>query len=99
MGLLDGIFGSGNAPAQSGASPGSSMSPLTKALLLLLAAKAYQHYTSRQPSQQANGSPANAPFDPQPAPGTGGGGLGDILGGGSGATGGGLGGLLSGGLG
>ena len=103
MGLLDQILGSvlgsgsGPAPAQRS---GSSMSPLTKTLLLLLAAKAYQHYTSRSTQ-----TPGAMPYDDQgrsgPWQGSGGGmgagfpgGLGGALGGG-----GGLGGALSGGLG
>src|SRR5919202_5689529 len=110
MGLLDSILGnvfgsrSGAAPPQPA---GSSMSPLTKTLLLLLAAKAYQHYRSR--SAQPPGG--QMPYDddqgrcaPQPGPGGGmgagfPGGLGGMFGGGGGlggALGGGLGGLLGG---
>jgi uncharacterized protein YidB (DUF937 family) len=98
MGLLDQILGSvfgsrsGTAPPQQA---GSSMSPLTKALLLLLAAKAYQHYRSR-PAQAPGGQMPydQGRFGPQQGPG---GGMGSAFPGGlGGALGGGLGGLLGG---
>ena len=99
MGLLDLVLGSVLGSRPEAALPqrtSSSMSPLTKVLLMLLAAKAYQHYSSRR--TQAPGGPM--PYDeqnrfgPQRLPGgemgTGfPGGLGDALGGG-------LGGLLGG---
>ena len=109
MGLLDQILGS-VLGSRSGAAPpqqtGSSMSPLTKTLLLLLAAKAYQHYRSRsaQPSGGQMPYDDQGRFAPQQGPGGGmgsafPGGLGGMLGGGGGlggALGGGLGGLLGG---
>ena len=47
MGLLDSILGNLTGAAAGNAARGGSVSPLTKALMMLLAAKAYQHYTSR----------------------------------------------------
>lgn len=104
MGLLDNILGGLTGGGQGQTSfPGSSSSPITKALLMLLAAKAYQHYTSR-PSADAGLDPASGGVAPQTGHG---GGLGDILRGGAGGGllggltgGGGLGGgMLGGGLG
>jgi uncharacterized protein YidB (DUF937 family) len=110
MGLLDQVLGSVLGSRQAGsAAPqaSSSMSPLVKAVLLALAAKAYQHYTSRpreapDPSRprEAGALPADARPRPQPAPGGGPfgdpagslGGLGGLLGGLAGA--GGLGALI-----
>ena len=71
------------------------MSPLTKTLLMLLAAKAYQHYTSR-PAQTPGGSmhyDEQGRSRPQQLPGGMGSGFPGGLGG---ASGGGLGGLLGG---
>lgn len=99
MGLLDSILG--NMMGQGGPAPqprGGSTSPMVKALMLLLAAKAYQHYTA---NRQAN---------PQGAQPGGGGPLGDLAGSlgrgqgqtagpGGGPSAGGLGGMLPGGLG
>ncbi|WP_443092860.1 YidB family protein [Alsobacter metallidurans] len=109
--MLDNILGGLTGGGQGQSSfPGSSSSPLTKALLMLLAAKAYQHYTSR-PSQPGLGGqtgggqigggfdPASGGMAPNAAPS---GGLGDMLRGGAGGgllgglAGGGLGGLLGG---
>jgi uncharacterized protein YidB (DUF937 family) len=91
MGLLDSILG--NLTASGSSSRGSSTSPLTKALLMLLAAKAYQHYTSRP---QSAGGPSGGPSNPSRPGQSSSGGLGGMLGGGGS---GGLGGLLPGGLG
>ena len=109
MGLLDQILGSVFG-SRSGAAPpqqtGSSMSPLTKALLLLLAAKAYQHYRSgsaQPPGGQMPYDDDQGRYAPQQGPGGGmgagfPGGLGGMFGGGGlgGALGGGLGRLLGG---
>jgi uncharacterized protein YidB (DUF937 family) len=113
MGLLDVLNGMRNGPGgQPGASGSrsSGMSPITMAILALLAYKGIKHLGGSQQQPLPGGNP-------QRLPGTnpmntnaqnGGGGLGDILGGllggrvapGAGAPGGGaLGGLLSGGLG
>jgi uncharacterized protein YidB (DUF937 family) len=99
MGLLDVINGMRNGPGgqqQQGTSSGGGMSPITMAILALLAYKGIKHFGG---GQSPNVNPqANAPAQ-------GGGGLGDILGGllgGGGspgaAPGGGLGGGLAGGL-
>jgi uncharacterized protein YidB (DUF937 family) len=102
MGLLDVLNGMQNGPrgpsnpdAQS--SSGSGMSPMTMAILGLLAWKAVKHFTSSQPG--ATPQPA-----PTPAPSGGaatGGGLGSVLSGGLGGllAGGAAGSVLSGGLG
>ena len=84
MGLLENILGNLTG---SGTSSRGSTSPLTKALMMLLAAKAYEHYTSRP---QGGTAPSGV-----------GGGLGGMLGGAGssglgGLLGGGLGGLLGG---
>ena len=116
MGLIDVLNGMQNGPrgargSSSGSSSGGGMSPITMAILGLLAYKALKSFTS----QPANAGPA--PGTPAPAPGASpGGGLGDLLknvlggsaptqpGGAGGAPGGlndilkgGLGGLLAGG--
>ena len=116
MGLIDVLNGMQNGPrgargSSSGSSSGGGMSPVTMAILGLLAYKALKSFTS----QPANAGPA--PGTPAPAPGASpGGGLGDLLknvlggsaptqpGGAGGAPGGlndilkgGLGGLLAGG--
>jgi uncharacterized protein YidB (DUF937 family) len=99
MGLLDVLNGMQNGPRGQSA-PGSGggsggMSPLTMALLGLVAFKAIKHFSPGQP----------APGGPAPSPG-GGGGLGNLLGGGGlgsllagGAGGAAAGSVLSGGLG
>jgi uncharacterized protein YidB (DUF937 family) len=94
MGLLDVLNGMKNGPggARGPSSASGGMSPITMAILALLAYKGLKHLGGGQ--QSAPASPGNAA--PQ------GGGLGDVLGGllgGGGASGGGLGGLLQGGLG
>jgi uncharacterized protein YidB (DUF937 family) len=94
MGLLDQVIGSVLGGSRQEADPQSGaagMSPLVKALLLALAAKAAQSYL------QQRGAGSAAPSGAAP-----GGGLGDILGsvlgggGSSGGLGGGLGSILSG---
>lgn len=85
MGLLDVLTGMRNGPR--GAGGGGGMSPITMALLGLLAYKAVKGFTGNSPRA---GSGMATP----------GGGLGDLLKGGLGGAGlGGLGGILSGGLG
>jgi uncharacterized protein YidB (DUF937 family) len=92
MGLLDVLNGMRNGPGgQSGSAPASSggMSPMTMAILALLAYKGIKHLSGGQGQTQAPAGNAAAP---------GGGGLGDVLGGLLGGAGGagGLGGLLQG---
>lgn len=111
MGLLDILNGMQNGPrGQSAPSTGSSesggMSPITMAILALLAYKAMKHMTGGQPQTAPAGDSAGARLDQASLPGGGGGGLGDILGSvlgggsaGGGALGGGLSDLLKGGLG
>ena len=92
MGLLDVLNGMQNGPrGQTDPNAKSGMSPITMAILALLAYKGIKHMTGGH-AQAAPASPANT--------GATGGGLGDVLGGllGGGA-GGGLGDLLKGGLG
>jgi uncharacterized protein YidB (DUF937 family) len=102
MGLLDVLNGMQNGPrgpSNPSAQSGGGMSPMTMAILGLLAWKAIKHFTAGQ-----HGAPAPAP---SPAGNTTGGGLGGglggslggALGGGGGGLGGGLGNVLSGGLG
>ena len=103
MGLLDVLNGMRNGP-QGQSSPASSksgggMSPITMAILALLAYKGLKHFGGQAPA--GNPQPRSASADDQS------GGLGDVLGGllgggastGGGGAGGGLGGLLQGGLG
>jgi uncharacterized protein YidB (DUF937 family) len=87
MGILDSVLGSvlGGGNRAPGQPIGSGMSPMMKALMLALAAKAYHDYRNR--SAQPSGP---MPSGPGPDPSSGGGGLGGLLGGG------GLGGLLAG---
>jgi uncharacterized protein YidB (DUF937 family) len=100
MGLLDVLNGMQNGPrgpsdpsAQS--SSGGGMSPMTMAILGLLAWKAIRHFTTNQPGAAPQPTPAPAPSGgAATGGGLGGGGLG-----GGGLGGGGLGGALSGGLG
>ena len=79
MGLLDVLNGMRNGPrgAQGGASSGG-MSPITMAILALLAYKGIKHFGGAQ-SPQPSGNPAGLPEGSAAAPS--GGGLGDILGG------------------
>ena len=98
MGLLDILNGMQNGPRGNQDSKG--MSPLTMALLGLLAYKAYKHVSTGQPGQTA---PAPAPSGGTVAADSGGlgGMLGGLLGGSGtgGQAGGGLGDLMKGGLG
>lgn len=105
MGLLDVLNGMQNGPRgpSDPEAKGGGMSPMTMAILALLAYKAVKHLGGSQPST----SPANtAPGTPAPGGTTnaslpGGGGLGDLLKGGLGGllAGGAAGSILSGGLG
>src|ERR1700674_2728453 len=97
MGLLDVLNGMQNGPrgpSNPGAQTGGGMSPMTMAILALLAYKAVKHYGGSQPGA----APAPAP---SPANAGGGGGLGDLLKGGLGGllAGGAAGSVISGGLG
>jgi uncharacterized protein YidB (DUF937 family) len=98
MGLLDVINGMRNGPggARGPASSGGGMSPITMAILALLAYKGLKHLGGQAPAPAGNqprvpGNDANSQ----------GGGLGDLLRGGLGGllAGGAAGGILSGGLG
>src|ERR1700742_2891189 len=83
MGLLDVINGMQNGPR--GASVPSQttgkggMSPITMAILALLAYKGIKHLTAGQ-AQAAPANTGNANLNQASLPGGGGGGLGDILG-------------------
>jgi uncharacterized protein YidB (DUF937 family) len=97
MGLLDVLNGMQNGPrgpSTPSAQSGGGMSPMTMAILGLLAWKAVKHLTASQPGA----SPAPAP---QPSSASTGGGLGDVLKGGLGGllAGGAAGSVISGGLG
>jgi uncharacterized protein YidB (DUF937 family) len=107
MGLLDVLNGMRNGPGgQRGPASSGGMSPITMAILALLAYKGIKHLGGQQqpaPGGNPQRIPGNNPVNTG-APG--GGGLGDILGGllggsrgGAPGAGGGLGGLLQGGLG
>jgi uncharacterized protein YidB (DUF937 family) len=103
MGLLDILNGMQHGPrgpsAPSDATAKGGMSPMTMAILALLAYKAVKHYGGSQPG--------SSPAAPAPSPNTvnaglpGGGGLGDLLKGGLGGllAGGAAGSVISGGLG
>jgi uncharacterized protein YidB (DUF937 family) len=103
MGLLDVLNGmqqGPRGPSNASAQSSGGMSPMTMAILGLLAWKAVKHFSG----SQANASPANT--SPAPAPGNTaggamGGGLGDLLKGGLGGllAGGAAGSVISGGLG
>jgi uncharacterized protein YidB (DUF937 family) len=102
MGLLDVLNGMQNGPrgpsnpdAQS--SSGGGMSPMTMAILGLLAWKAVKHFTSSQPGAAPQPAPTPAPSGGAAT----GGGLGSVLSGGLGGllAGGAAGSVLSGGLG
>jgi uncharacterized protein YidB (DUF937 family) len=101
MGLLDILNGMQNGPHGQTQPGKGGMSPITMAMLALLAYKAYQHLGSGQP----NTVPANNPIPSTNAGGGLGGGLGGLLGGllggaaGSASQTGGLGSLLESGLG
>jgi uncharacterized protein YidB (DUF937 family) len=98
--ILGGLIGSGQSSARSQAT-GIASSPLAKSLLVLLAAKAYQHYTAQpqgteDPSRSGGvgGSPDPRLTNPAVGPGGGAGELGGLLSGGLGSL---VGGLVSGG--
>jgi len=97
MGLLDVLNGMQNGPRGSSApsaQSGGGMSPLTMAILGLLAWKAIKHFSGNQ----AGANPQPAPSPGNPTGGSVGGGLGGGLGGSLGdVLKGGLGGLLAGG--
>lgn len=105
MGLLDVLNGMQNGPrgpsTPSSQQSSGGMSPMTMAILGLLAWKAFKHLTASQPGAAPQSAPA--PVPPPANAGTGGGlggGLGGALGGGGGlgdVLKGGLGGLLAGG--
>jgi uncharacterized protein YidB (DUF937 family) len=108
MGLLDVLNGMQNGPrgpstpsAQSGS--GGGMSPMTMAILGLLAWKAVKHLTASQPGAAPAPAPAPNPGNVSAGPPGGGmgGGLGDLLKGGLGGllAGGAAGSVISGGLG
>lgn len=101
MGLLDVLNGMQNGPrgpsTPSSQQSSGGMSPMTMAILGLLAWKAFKHLTASQPGAAPQSAPA--PVPPPVNAGTGGG-LGGALGGGGGlgdVLKGGLGGLLAGG--
>jgi uncharacterized protein YidB (DUF937 family) len=101
MGLLDVLNGMQNGPRgpshPSTQESSGGMSPMTMAILALLAWKAVKHFGGNQPGS----SPAAPAQVPPPAPASTGGGLGNILAGGLGGLlgGGAAGSVLSGGLG
>jgi uncharacterized protein YidB (DUF937 family) len=102
MGLLDVLNGMKNGPrGQRDPHAGGGMSPITMAILALIAYKGIKHFSSRQQPSE----PAPQPLPPGGASGTreadAGGGLGDLLKGGLGGllAGGAAGSILSGGLG
>ena len=101
MGLLDVLNGMQNGPrgssTPSAQSSSSGMSPMTMAILGLLAWKAVKHFSGNQ----SGASPQPAPSPGNTAGGSMGGGLGDVLKGGLGGllAGGAAGSVISGGLG
>jgi uncharacterized protein YidB (DUF937 family) len=99
MGLVDILNGMQNGPRGkrlpgNTSSGGSKMSPLTMALIGLLAYKALKHFGGSQASA-AGGRPAPSPGGTAPAGGKQAGGLGDLLPGGLGGL---LGGVAAGGV-
>jgi uncharacterized protein YidB (DUF937 family) len=109
MGLLDVLNGMQNGPrgpSKPSTDTGGGMSPMTMAILALLAWKAVRHFGGSQADAQPKPTPAPAPA-PSPKtidagmPGGGGGGLSDLMKGGLGGllAGGAAGSILSGGLG
>jgi uncharacterized protein YidB (DUF937 family) len=107
MGLLDVLNGMQNGPRgqstpSSQSSSSGGMSPMTMALLGLLAWKAFKHLSGNQTGSAPQPSPAPTPTHlPPPVNAGAGGGLGDLLKGGLGGllAGGAAGSVLSGGLG
>jgi uncharacterized protein YidB (DUF937 family) len=104
MGLLDVLNGMQNGPRgpsrPSEQSGGGGMSPLTMAILALLAWKGIKHFSGNQTGSAPQPAPGNVKAG-MPGGGMGGGGLGDMLKGGLGGllAGGAAGSILSGGLG
>ncbi|MGW1419137.1 YidB family protein [Bradyrhizobium manausense] len=104
MGLLDVLNGMQNGPrgpsTPSSQQSSGGMSPMTMAILGLLAWKAFKHLTAGQPGATPQSAPASVPPPVNAGPG-GGGGLSDVLKGGLGGllAGGAAGSVLSGGLG
>jgi uncharacterized protein YidB (DUF937 family) len=94
MGFLDILNGMQNGPRGQTQPGKGGMSPITMAMLALLAYKAYQKMSANQPSLAPAGNGGVSPGDVRP--GASGGGLGDILKGELGNLGG-LGGMLAGG--
>ena len=105
MGLLDVLNGMQNGPrgpSKPGTESGGGMSPMTMAILALLAWKAVKHFGGSQPGAAPGSAPAPAPSPKTINAGMpGGGGLSDMLKGGLGGllAGGAAGSVLSGGLG
>jgi uncharacterized protein YidB (DUF937 family) len=112
MGLLDVLNGMQNGPrGQTNPNAQGGMSPITMAILALLAYKGIKHLGAGQQQPAPGGTPQRLPGNNPINTGAPGGGLGDILGGllggnsagggpgGGGGLGGDLGGLLKGGLG
>ena len=106
MGLLDVLNGMQNGPrgpSTSGGKEGGGMSPITMAILALLAYKAAKHIGGGQPSPAPAPAPSPSPNSLNAGPGGGGlgGGIGDLLKGGLGGllAGGAAGSVISGGLG
>jgi uncharacterized protein YidB (DUF937 family) len=92
MGILDQVLGNVLGSGQQQPGQTNAMSPMVKTVLMLLAAKAYQSYTNRQPGpDQVPGS-----MPDQGAGGMAGGGTAGGVGGSGGGLGGMLGGLLGG---
>ena len=105
MGLLDVLNGMQNGPrgpsTSSAQSGGGGMSPLTMAILALLAWKGIKHFSGNQTGSAPQPAPAPGHVNAGLPGGTGGGGLSDMLKGGLGGllAGGAAGSILSGGLG
>lgn len=105
MGLLDVLNGMQHGPrgpSTPSKDSGGGMSPMTMAILALLAWKAVKHFGGSQPGAQPAPAPAPSPKSINAGmPGAGGGGLSDLLKGGLGGllAGGAAGSVLSGGLG
>src|SRR3977135_3502228 len=105
MGLLDVLNGMQNGPrgpSNPSAQTGGGMSPMTMAILALLAYKAVKQLGGSQPGATPAAAPAPSPVNAGlPGGGMGGGGLGDLLKGGLGGllAGGAAGSVISGGLG
>src|ERR1700744_2403909 len=102
MGLLDVLNGMQNGPRgpSNPSASGGGMSPLTMAILGLLAFKAVRHLTASQPGAAPAPAPSPGTTTANAGP-TGGGGLGGLLPGGLGGilAGGAAGSVISGGLG